>query len=50
MWTSNLMAAERDPRWWKVDDDPLEAHHRGPKNHQAARMMATGGNAESMCK
>ena len=30
------MAAERDPRWWKVDDDPLEAHHRA-KSHQAAR-------------
>tara|TARA_Y100000814_G_scaffold461_1_gene647 strand:+ start:645 stop:1478 length:834 start_codon:yes stop_codon:yes gene_type:complete len=30
------MAAERDPRWWKVDDDPLEAHHRAT-SHQAAR-------------
>tara|TARA_B100000945_G_scaffold49035_1_gene34803 strand:- start:18572 stop:19390 length:819 start_codon:yes stop_codon:yes gene_type:complete len=30
------MAAERDPRWWKVDDDPLEAHHRA-RSHQAAR-------------
>ncbi|GIS29578.1 MAG: hypothetical protein Ct9H90mP1_3060 [Methanobacteriota archaeon] len=37
------------PRWWKVDDDPLEAHHRAT-SHQAAREMATGGNAESMCK
>ena len=30
------MAAERDTRWWKVDDDPLEAHHRAT-SHQAAR-------------